>query len=162
MRYTLFSIDDEASPALRQSFETMFKEDRRTVGSCIPLTGMYKGKREYSYICLSDDFNIFVLPMGFVANQESILRISECNKKYTTLVILSGGSEKHLGCMKSVTEEQAMKSDAWSYRPDLDQYFIAVKGNNDHYSAIVSGVDPEETARFHAERCQARSEANGG
>ena len=161
MKYTIFSIDGEASSYVRQDFEFMFKDDNRTIGSCVPLVGMYKGEHENSYVCLSEDFNSFVLPMGFVTNQESILRVSECNKKYTTLVMLEGGKQTHLGCMKSVTEAEAMKEDAWTYRPDLDQYFLAVRGTNDHYNDLTSGVSAEETAEFHGERCTARSELNG-
>jgi hypothetical protein len=73
--------------------------------------------------------------------------------------MLQGGAQTHLGCMKSVTKEEAMKEDSWSYRPDHDQYFIAVQGTNDHYPDILSGIAPEETAKFHGERCQARAQA---
>lgn len=160
MKYTIFSIDDQASPTLRQSFEFMFKRDKRTKGNLIPLSGCYKGVKENSYICLSVDFNSFVQPMGFVANQQSILRMSECNKKYTVLVELSGGAETHLGCMKSVRDWDLSPNQDYSYRPDIDTFFIVVNGNNDHYPCITSGVSPEETRRFHAERCEARRVAN--
>lgn len=161
MKYTIFSIDGEDAFWNRHIFENLFLTSRHTLGKCIPLVGMYKGEHENSYICLSYDFNSFVLPMGFVTGQESILRVSECNKKYTDLIMLQGGKQVHLGCMKSVTEEQAMREESWSYRPDLNQYFITVKGNNNHYPDITEGVSAEEIAAFHGERCRARTEANG-
>ena len=133
MKWTIFSIDREHLALERDLFERGFKQSPLTSGGIIRLKGCYKGVTEYSWLCHSEDFNRYVLPAGFVDGQESILRRSECNKMYTDLVYLKGGERVHLGCMKSVTEEVAKAEDNWTYRPDQDQYYIVVKGNNDHY-----------------------------
>lgn len=162
MRYTIFSIDDEKSATLRQSFEFMFKDDKRTVGNLIPLVGCYNGKQENSYICYTTDFQSFVKPMGFVANQESILRVSECNKKYTVLEYLDDRQTVSLGCMKSVTHREANFENDWTYRPDIDQYFITIHDNNNHRELFDGIQIATPTAQqIHAERCEARRAANG-
>jgi len=169
MKYTIFSIDGEADRNTVATFVMEFKLADKTTGNLVPCEGSYKGVQETSFICLTSDFNNWVLRSGYVLNQESVLRVSECNKKYTTLEYLDKtfypNPEKcrdvFLGCMKSVTKEEAYKQDAWTYRADLDQYFIAVAGNNDHYPSLTSEVDPAEVSRFHGERIAARTAANG-
>ena len=160
MKYTIFSIDGQFNDAIRRTFEKRFREDPRTVGNLVKLVGCYKKTREHSYICYTADFNSFVMPMGYVVNQECILTVSECNKKYTVLHYIHDRSSEYLGCMKSVSEADALKQGNWSYRPDLGQYFITVKKNNDSYPEISSGVSAEEVSRIHGERCEARRLVN--
>jgi len=162
MKYVIFSIDGQEDYVERMLFENSFRTSKKTVGSLKPLTGSYKGAKEYSYICLAKDF--FVICGPWVLNQECILTVTECNKKYTH-ALYQDGTHEYLGCMKSVTEAEAKATDAWSYREDLDTYFITDINGNDHYMTdpydISDGVTPEEVSRFHGERIAARKAANG-
>jgi hypothetical protein len=136
MKYTIFSIDGEDNPDARRLIEHMFKHSSVATGTLVPCVGVYKGVKEHAYICNSTSFDAFVQPMGFVANQESVLRVSGCNKQYTVLEFLDGRTQrwKHLGCMTSVTREEAEANGDYTWRPmgsEAGTYWIATAGNND-------------------------------
>lgn len=141
MKYTIFSIDDEQDASTRIGFRLMFAmSDAR--GNLIECRGSYKGKTENAFMCRSDDFDAFVWGTGWVDEQESVLRVSECNKQYARLDYADFSNpvvDEHnpvrsegIGSLKSVSEEEAMQHAAWTYRPDLNIYWIAVEGNPDH------------------------------
>lgn len=136
-RYTIFSIDREYDEDVREAFEVFFEDTVGTVSRLVRCVGSYKGILETSWICSTNDFNNFIWGTKWVANQESVLLVSACNKQYASLMF-SDFSKKDasvdtlsLGSLKSVDAEEAMKHDAWTYRPDLGIYWIAVKGNPD-------------------------------
>lgn len=128
MKYVIFSIDDQ-SPMGVLNFLKHFNE-RDTKGTVVQCVGSYKGETEWSFLTLWEDFRDHVAFHNFVGGQESVLRISECNKQYAQL-LYQDGAEQSLGSLKSVSKEEALKHDAWTYRPDLDVYWIAVQGNPD-------------------------------
>jgi hypothetical protein len=99
-------------------------------GNVVQCIGSYKGALEVSFIMLTSDFETYVKPYGFVDNQESVLRVSECNKQYADLEF-SDGSRKNVGSLRDVTKEEALAQEAWTYRPDTQQYWITVEGNPD-------------------------------
>lgn len=148
MKYTIFAIDAEGIESHRILFEKAFADSDATRGNLIPMIGAYKGVEENSYICLTSDFEAFVKPNGYVDLQESVLRVSECNKRYAEL-LFRDGSREFIGCLKDVPENVARAHDAWSYRPDMGVYWIAVDGNPDH---IMEGVDPKPIYLTDSER----------
>ena len=87
--------------------------------------GCYLGKLERSYILRKDDFDSYVLKSGYVDDQESflVLRDGYYGVVYATLEYQSG-DKVFLGTMEQVDPQEALAGEAWTYRPDLDAYFI--------------------------------------
>lgn len=140
-KYCIFSIDDQ-SPLGRNQFIGWFKGMAQAgllTGELIPLIGYYKGQTEYSYICHTK--NMYeIVAAGFIDGQESVMLVSECNKQYARLAYSDGRTEG-IGSLKSVNAEEALKHEAWTYRPDMDVYWIAVDGNPDTLPVTTSQVD---------------------
>lgn len=108
------------------------------------MIGSYNGVTEYSYMCREDDFNDFIDAVGIVNKQESVLGVTQCNKAYATLRFRNdtgdfratssaskGGNVLGIGCLKNVPMHEALESDGWTYRPDTNEWYIAVRGNPD-------------------------------
>jgi len=134
MKYTIFSIDnvsDLHSMAKFLRHVDTLRAMSQLRGNMIQCIGSYKGELEVSFMCRSDDFEAYILNSGYVDNQESILRVSECNKQYAELYFLAEQGRVSIGSLKSVDKATAMGHDAWTYRPDLNTYWIAVDGNPD-------------------------------
>lgn len=141
MKYTIFSIDKQSSPIWVNAFVGWFRSFGG-VGEIVPVIGCYKGETEVGFICHSDDFDKYVWGTLWVSQQESVMRVSECNKQYAKLEYGDFGIDKELntapvnymeglGSLRCVTEEVAKAQDGWTYRPDLGQYWVAVEGNPD-------------------------------
>jgi hypothetical protein len=87
--------------------------------------GCYKGQHEQAYIT-----NAKYLPEIAALlrhDQESILALSEAQKnghRAAKLIFLKTGNIEKIGVCKAVDQDEAEKHDAWTYRPDLAQYFI--------------------------------------
>lgn len=92
----------------------------------------YQKVKERSYLVSEEAFET-VKRMGIVADQESFLYVTRCNKQYATLVYASGDVVP-LGSMKAVSEEVALRESAWTYDPLYGRYFICVGGNPDNES----------------------------
>lgn len=134
MKYTIFSIDNpndwhNMSRFMRYVDEIMAM--RKTKGRFIQCVGSWMGKLEPSFICRTDDFLEHILESGYVEDQECVLQVSECNKQYAQLWYLDDDKKESLGSLKSVSKQEAETQDGWTYRPDLNIYWIAVKGNPD-------------------------------
>ena len=141
-KYTIFSIDDVNDIHALAKFthyldvKKAMQELKSEVKVCV---GSYKGQLETSFLMRSDDFERFINCRSgwpFIKNQESILRVSECNKQYATLEYLATGKKEFIGSLKCVDKDTALKQDAWTYRPDVDQYWIAVQGNPDRVNGV--------------------------
>ncbi len=133
MRYTIFSIDnvhDTHSLAKFTRHIDTAKAMGKLKGSMVQCIGSYKGELELSFLMNTSDFEANVRPYGFIDHQESILQVSECNKQYADLMF-ADGTRQSIGSLQDVTKEQAMASEAWTYRPDLNKYWVAVEGNPD-------------------------------
>ena len=130
----IFSIDNVDNPhALAKFLRYMdtAKAMQNMTGNLIQCIGSYKGKLEISFILNERDFNKLVRGKWWIENQESVLEVTQCNKSYATLVYLADGARESIGSLKNVSGVEAMQNDAWTYRPDLDQYWISVEGNPD-------------------------------
>ena len=63
----------------------------------------------------------------WIKDQESILHVEDGYKGvvYGALEYLATGTTEHIGVMREVSQTEAMLHDGWTYRPDLNKYFIA-------------------------------------
>lgn len=133
MTVYIFSIDNVTDHrALSKFLHYMDKEKAvgRMNGNLIQCVGSYKGKLELSFIVNEADYKRHIEWSDWIKDQECVLSVTECNKAYATL-IYSNGEKVGIGSLKSVDKETALALDAWTYRPDLDQYWISVAGNPD-------------------------------
>ena len=103
----------------------------------VKVVGCYAGVSEVSYILSANDF-FKMQYMGEDAwkGQESILRVSGCNKMYATLQYRDelNKPDESLGSMHQVSKDEALQYDAWTYNPYVGvggAYFICKHGNPD-------------------------------
>lgn len=129
MRYVIFSIDNpydllNVSRFLRH-FETkrVMDETKGTLKFCI---GKWKAQMETSYICAYSDFLSVVLPSGFIDNQEAVVEVTQDVKRrsWARLIYLGTDKVSDFKPLVSVSAEEAGKCDGYTYRPDLDTYFV--------------------------------------
>lgn len=134
MKYTIFSIDNP------NDWHTMAKFMRhvdslralsKLKGEVIQCVGMWEGRLEPSFLCRTDDFEDHVRSKGWCDNQEAVLQVSECNKQYAQFLWLETGHTEFAGSLKSVSKDTALKENGFTYRPDLDTYWVLVSGNPD-------------------------------
>lgn len=85
------------------------------------LAGKYKTQTERSYIV---PFSAGVLKAAKLFGQESVLKLHPDNK--AELIYLETGQSQIIGTLQKVSKAEALELDAWSYRPDLNQFY-AVK-----------------------------------
>lgn len=125
LKYTIFSIDNFTDLHTLAKFLRLVDEARamdKMVGTVKPLIGSYEGKLEYSFIMRTDDFHTIVANSGYVANQESVMQVSECNQKYCQLVYPDGETE-YLGRLRETGDMLPEYDEDFSYRPDTNTYF---------------------------------------
>ena len=140
--YVIFAIDNDDNVHTNAKF-LRYVDEREVMGKtkgkmklCI---GSYKGKLERSYIMRWDDFMEHIAESGYVDKQESILILRDgyYGKVYATLKFNSaynsdwpaeftnvGYDDLFLGEFKSIPAHDAQYEEAWTYRPDLDQYYV--------------------------------------
>lgn len=135
MEKVIFSIDFENNPHKLNIFMNRIAEAEafgQLEGHILPMLGKYKGKTEHCFICRRDDFDKHIRGSEYIKGQESIMMVASGNKMEVRLEYLDQRSPPvGLGCMHEVCREEAMQADAWTYRPDMDVFWIAKKGNPD-------------------------------
>jgi len=133
MNYVIFSIDDAHDMHTLSKFlhsMDVHKAMQRMQGDMKLCVGSYKGVLEQSFILTERDFGAFVEGGEFVQCQESVLLIEDGHygEVYASLQYLSvgmrDGEHVSLGLLKSVDKSVALEQDAWTYRPDLNIYWI--------------------------------------
>jgi hypothetical protein len=127
--YVIFSVDNVQDVRTLAQFShhlDMKRAMQKTKDSVKTCIGSYKGVMEQSFIMSRGDFDLVVRGTKWVENQESILHIEDGNagKVYGELEFLSDGSRQYLGQVSEVPQDEAMQHDGWTYRPDLNKYFI--------------------------------------
>ena len=148
MKYVIFSIDNQHDAFWRGVLAGMFKGAK---GNLIPCVGSYAGETEFSWLCLREDFDNLIAGTDLIAEQESIMAISECNKQYARLEFLDGERDNvGLGSLKSVGKEEAMQHSGWTYRPDINIYWVAVKGNPDTVPPANGWLSDQQVKALHA------------
>jgi hypothetical protein len=135
--YVIFAIDNDDNVHTNAKF-LRYVDEREVMGKtkgkmklCI---GSYKGKLERSYIMRWDDFMEHIAESGYVDKQESILILRDgyYGKVYATLKFNNdeskfpnvGYDDLFLGEFKSIPSNEAQYEEAWTYRPDLDTYYV--------------------------------------
>ncbi|AFM54606.1 hypothetical protein P12053L_01 [Celeribacter phage P12053L] len=128
-QYVIFAIDNDNDLHTVAKFmrhvDTQQALDRMkgTLKHCI---GSYNGELETSYIMTFEDFEQHVKKSGYIDNQESILMFEKGHRgvTYGTLVYSGSAKDVPLGVMHAVSKDEAMLCDAWTYRPELDTYYV--------------------------------------
>ena len=91
------------------------------------LIGSYKGISENSYIVNIKHLD-FIEQAELFKGEESILLLGENlgrNTRRARLHFLDNSQpDEDLGLLRAVVKEEALAQDCWSYRPDLETYFI--------------------------------------
>ena len=133
MNYVIFSIDNVHDVRALAKFTHVMDVNhamQKMKGVMKVCVGSYKGALETSFILTDEDFREFVEGSDFVRNQESVLLVEHGHKgrSYASLhYLVSGlrdGDHVNLGIIKSVDKSVALTQDAWTYRPDLNTYWI--------------------------------------
>lgn len=136
MNYVIFSIDNVTDLHTLAKFTHHVDVQRamkRMKGEMKLCIGAYKGVLEQSFIMTELDFGAFIEAGEYVQNQESVLLIEDGHhgEMYASLWYLDrglrDGEHVSLGILKSVDKSVALSKDAWTYRPDLNIYWITEK-----------------------------------
>jgi len=140
--YVVFAIDNDGDLHTNAKFLRYVDERvamQKMDGTMKLCIGSYKGKLERSYIMRWDDFMEHIAESGYVDKQESILILRDgyYGKVYATLKFNSaynsdwpsefpnvGYDDLFLGEFKSIPAHEAQYEEAWTYRPDLDTYYV--------------------------------------
>ena len=140
--YVIFAIDNDGDLHTNAKFLRYVDERvamQKMKGKMKLCIGSYKGKLERSYIVRWDDFMEHIADSGYVDKQESILILRDgyYGVTYATLKFNSayntdwpaefpnvGSNDLFLGVFKSIPANEALYEEAWTYRPDLDTYYV--------------------------------------
>lgn len=124
--YVIFSIDNVSDVhALAKFLRHIDTQEHmgKMKGKMKLLTGSYKGAIEYSFMLRQEDFEAFVEFSGYIKDQESILQYNG-NTDSATLIMLKDYMSIDLGKLVAVDKALALNSEAWTYDPITEEYFI--------------------------------------
>jgi hypothetical protein len=127
--YVIFSIDNVHDVHTLAQFShhlDMKRAMQKLSGQVVLAIGSYKGVMEQSFILLRDDFDAVVRGSDWIKDQESILHVEDgmYGVVYGALEYLATGTTEHIGVMKEIDKREVSAYDAWTYRPDLNKYWI--------------------------------------
>lgn len=126
-RYVIFSVDNASNlHHLAKAIRYLDTIQAMNKGVNIILChGAYKGSLEASFMCTREVFDTYVKGCHFVANQESFLFFEEGHRgrMYGTIETL-GGELLSSGHIREVSKADAQSYEGWTYRPDLDKYWV--------------------------------------
>lgn len=125
MHYVIFSIDNVSDLHTKAKFLRHIDTQNALgylKGNMVLCIGCYKGILEDSFLLRSDDFDKWVRNSGYVNGQESVLHVRG-KDMHCEFEFLQGGCDS-VGRLVQVTAQEAFKSDGWTYRPDLNIYWI--------------------------------------
>lgn len=128
MKYTIFSIDnptDWHQMAKFMRYVDTIRVLQKLKGNIIQCIGSWENKLEHSFICLSEDFEKFIIDSKYVDNQEYVLLVSQNKKQFAYLKNLKTEEITSIGRLRQVSKKEALSLPCWTYRPDLDLYYVA-------------------------------------
>ena len=128
-KYVIFAIDNDNDLHTVSKFMRHVDTQKamgKMRGTLKPCIGSYKGKLENSYIVTLEDFKQHVKKSGYIDNQESVLLLEDGHRGVTYGTLIYAGFDKDvpLGIMRAVSKDKAVTYDAWTYRPELDTYYV--------------------------------------
>lgn len=130
MSVIIFEFDTKDVLCIAMQYQSIKRAIAPSMGDIKPVIGHWEGVTSQSFIMDEVEFNRLVRNSGMVDKQECFMHVTSCNKAYASLEYQDGLSIA-LGSMHQVSMEQAMRSDGWTYRPDLDVWWVAAHGNPD-------------------------------
>lgn len=155
MRYTLFSIDNDNAENVSKLHSLWNDRIKRgqLQGNLVQCVGKWRNEPEETSFCaLSVDFNYMLrhFSRDFFHNQRAVLRVSENNNQEAVLDWLRRPMiQERLGVLRAVDRATAMRSEGWTYRPDLDQYWIIdVKSDDEQRKAAYEAYKQLLNAAF--------------
>lgn len=122
----IFSIDDQSVYGLMKFYRAVADKQAmmKLKGGVIPCVGMYEGVMEFSWIATEEDFkNHFT---EFAINQNSVFRVVTDGSGIMlgTLYNNKTGDVIQKGRLRDVDPETALRHNSFTYRPDLDKYWV--------------------------------------
>lgn len=119
----IFSAELSDNSRVSNGINTLYTEQRLKSLS-IPyskLLGSYNGVEELSFLVSYEHLETALRLATHFKQHSILLRDSENN---ACLHILESGEFINLGKMVSVSVEEALENDSWSFHPKLNKYFI--------------------------------------
>jgi hypothetical protein len=127
MSYIIFSIDRWYDLHTLAKFTRHIDTIRamgNLQGDVIPVIGCYEDKPEISFICTDHDFHKHVVPSGYLAEQKTYLEVTE-EKQMPAWIKDFLGNTLDKGRLTQKSHALALsESDGWTYRPDIDKFFV--------------------------------------
>ena len=124
----IFSVD-RASREPKINIEARTDAELTLHSSGIQFTrvlGSYKGDLEHSYMVHAKHFDA-IKELAKTFNQESILILDNERRAslvYTDGTLIDGHDYTKIGQFKAVDERTAKAGDAWTYRANINQYYV--------------------------------------
>ncbi len=124
MHYVIFSVANDLHTRAKflRHIDTQRAMDhlKGNMVLCIGATG---GVLEDSFILCAEDFNEFVRNSPYLKDQVSVLHVRgermHCEFEFFCMDNKCTG-----GCMVQVTAQEAFDNGSWTYRPDMNTYWI--------------------------------------
>ncbi len=137
--YVIFSVEQvngENNDRNNKEVRSVFSKENINYKE---LQGCYKGVEEVSYIVNLEHLRT-IKALAMVNNQESILLVLPHFKGLSKAYLLTqeqgysvtDKGSQFIGYLCGVSKEIAIQQEAYSYRKDLDQYFIVTPNDTDN------------------------------
>jgi hypothetical protein len=130
-KHIIFSVERDymtLSDKVHANNKAMSFMDSRGIDYKLAI-GCYEGLGETSYIVSYSHYEL-ILALAGKHEQESILILSEATRhglRPATLYFLQSGDNIDMGYLTGCSKEYALKQNAYTYRPDLNQYWVCNK-----------------------------------
>lgn len=124
----IFSIDDQSVYGLMKFYRRASELEamQKLEGKIVPCIGMYEGVFEFSWIATEEDFLEHFDDLA--SGQKTLLKVTTDSggRMFAKLVNYRDHSEIRKGRLVEVDPETAIKGAAFTYRLDLDKYWVMI------------------------------------
>lgn len=126
MSYVIFSIDNwwdlHTLAKFTRHVDTL-RSMGKLQGNVVSLVGCYEDVLETSFLVTERDFEDHVLTSDYVKGQHSFMYVSE-QKQMPARIVTQDGEILQRGRLKQVSVINALDQSGWTYRPDVNTYYI--------------------------------------